>query len=73
MNDKHQSVMQQALAALQEYDKLGYIRDCKPVIRLLLQQLSTNDAYADTIIDAELAEISSMLMVSAIERAKKPM
>ncbi|CAB4130049.1 hypothetical protein UFOVP116_244 [uncultured Caudovirales phage] len=60
-----------ALKALVEYDKFGYIKEYKPVIKAILQSLSEHDSYAETILDPELLEYSSMIMVRTIERAKK--
>jgi hypothetical protein len=54
-----------ALKSLQMYDQCGYISDHKLVIREIVKALPDDEALQE-----QLA-ISSMLMLHAIEKAKK--
>ena len=60
-----------ALQAMQSYDQFGMIPNHKIVIHLILRSLNGTSSPEAAEIDFELLELSSMLMVRAIERAKK--
>lgn len=68
-DNKNQALLV-ALQAMQSYDQFGMIPNHKLVINLILQCINGNSTLpAD--VDFELLEVSSMLMIRAIERAKK--
>lgn len=54
-----------ALKALREYDQFGYIGDHRSIMRELLVSLPDSNRTQ------ELLEISSILMIKTIEKAKK--
>ena len=58
-------VIQSALKALREYDQLGYISDHRSIMRELLL------ALPDSGKTQELLEISSILTIKTIEKAKR--